>query len=553
MTRNWELKVQEKRKHLLQAIPPEWRIENAKQSMISAGFTNTRAYLNNILPAKEVAITNMTVCQLQNDIKVGEKTAYEVCYSFCHRAAIAHQILNCCIEIFFDQALKRASDLDEYFKQTGKIVGPLHGIPISLKDQLNLPGIDTTIGYVSYVGNPPKSKSLLAQVLEEKGAVFYVKTTVPMAMMAPETESNLHGYTYNAINHEFSSGGSSGGEGALIAAGGSPLGIGTDIGGSIRIPASFQGLYALRPSHGRITYMGVANSYLGQEVIPSVIGPLATSLRDIELFMKITVGSHTWEQDPKVVPLEWRDVSSIKTKKLRFGIMWSDGLITPHPPITRALRETTEVLKKAGHEVVEWKFPYQKDVLELADKVFGADRGKEIFEMCKVSGEPIAECIKPLVNFDTDDDGTHANVIDVTKWWELGEKKSFLREKFLEYWLRTSNEISDSQPIDAILCPVWPTVGFKKGDSRYAAVNYTAQFNVLDLASVILPVTTVMPERDLPISNFTPMTALDDLIQSYYDPEYFERMPVCIQVACRRLEEEKAVAVASVVEQLLET
>ncbi|MCG8711143.1 hypothetical protein JHU04_004539, partial [Brenneria sp. 4F2] len=116
-------------------------------------------------------------------------------------------------EIFFDQALKRASDLDEYFKQTGEIVGPLHGIPISLKDQLNLPGIDTTIGYVSYAGNPSKSKSLLAQVLEEKGAVFYVKTTVPMAMMAPETESNLHGYTYNAINHEFSSGGSSGGEG----------------------------------------------------------------------------------------------------------------------------------------------------------------------------------------------------------------------------------------------------------------------------------------------------------------------------------------------------
>lgn len=547
---DWEPKAEEKRRRLLKAIPSEWIIDNARQQMISAGFTNTRAFINTITPTNEVTITNMTVSDLREKISLGELTAYEVCYSFCHRAAIAHQILNCCIEIFFDEALRRARELDDYFKLTGKVLGPLHGIPISLKDQLNLPGIETTIGYVSHIGNKPKYSSLLADVLEEKGAIFYVKTTVPMAMMAPETESNLHGYTYNAINHEFSSGGSSGGEGALIAAGGSPLGIGTDIGGSIRIPASFQGLYALRPSHGRIPYMGVANSYLGQEVVPSVIGPLATSLADIELFMKVVVNSHTWEKDPKVFPLEWKSITPTKSEKFRFGIMWSDGLITPHPPITRALKEAVDTLKNAGHEVVEWKFPYQKDVLYLAEKVFGADRGKEILETCKVSGEPIAECVKPLINFDKEGNDSHVKVIDVNAWWKLGQEKSLLREKFLEHWQYTSKDTTDFKPVDALLCPVWPTAGFKKGESEYAAVNYTAQFNVLDLASVVLPVTTVT-ESDLPYPDFKPMTALDAKIQSYYNPKHFLEMPVCIQVACRRLEEEKAIAVASIVDRLL--
>lgn len=547
----WELEAQRKRKQILGAIPPNWILENAKQQMTSAGFTNTRDYIDTIMPPNEVAITDLTVSELVKKISLGDISAYEVCYSFCHRAAIAHQILNCCTEIFFERALQRAKELDQYFEETGKTLGPLHGIPVSLKDQFNLPGIDTTIGYVSYVGHKPQRESLLAEILEQKGAIFYVKTTVPMAMLADETESNLHGYTYNAINHKFTSGGSSGGEGALIAAGGSPIGLGTDIGGSIRTPASFQGLHALRPSHGRVTYLDVANSYLGQEVIPSVIGPLATSLGDVEMLMKVIVDSHAWEQDPKVVPLEWRDVSAIENQKLRFGVMWSDGFITPHPPITRALKETVEALKKAGHEVIEWKFPHQGEVLELAKKVFGADRGKEVFEVCKISGEPPAECIKQFVNFNVQGDGTNVNVVDVTEWWKIGQEKSSLREKFFEHWGGTSAETSDSRPIDALLCPVWPTSSFEEGESKYGADNYTVQFNVLDLASVILPVTTVSQTKDLPYHDFRPLSDRDEEIQSYYEPRRFDKMPVCIQVACRRLEEEKAIAIASVVENLL--
>lgn len=98
---------------------------------------------------------------------------------------------------------------------------------------------------------------------------------------------------------------------------------------------------------------------------------------------------------------------------------------------------------------------------------------------------------------------------------------------------------------------MWPTSSFEEGESKYGADNYTVQFNVLDLASVILPVTTVSQTKDLPYHDFRPLTDRDEEIQSYYEPTRFDRMPVCIQVACRRLEEEKAIAVAAVVENSL--
>lgn len=543
---NWEASATKKRNDIFCSIPKEWVMPEIVNKMKSAGFTNSKKYIDTLVPQRELEITNLTVLELSKRIAKGEYSSYEVCCAFCHRAAIAHQILNCCVEIFFDKALEKAKQLDLQFKRTGCTVGAFHGIPISLKDQVDLPGIDTTIGYVAYVGNKAKRKSILAQALEEEGAIFYVKTAVPMAMMAPETMSNLLGRTLNSVNLKFSSGGSSGGEGALIGAGGSILGVGTDIGGSIRIPACFQGLYALRPSHGRIPYMNVTNSYVGQEVIPSVIGPLGTSLEDIELFTKTVVDAKTWEHDPNVVPLPWRDMSFLKNEKLRFAVMWWDGSVMVHPPVTRALKQVVEALNGGGHEVIEWKFNYHDEILKLAENVFGADHGKEIESVCNLSGEPVVDCIKPFVSYDA-----NQPPFSVEKWWELGKEKSGLREKFLRYWNETSLDTSDGKPIDALLCPVWPTAGFKKFDGEYGAVNYTVPFNVLDCPSVILPITTVDKDIDTVNKDYNPVDEFDKKIQDYYNPDVFDGMPVCVQIICRKFEEEKALTVSSITTDLL--
>jgi amidase len=133
-------------------------------------------------------------------------------------------------EIFFDKAVTHAKELDAYFQETGKTKGPFHGLPISIKDNINIIGYDTTIGFTSLANKPATHNSTIIDSLLEAGAVFYCKTNVPTAMMIAETVNNLFGRTVNPLNRKLTTGGSSGGESALIAFGGSRIGIGSDIG-----------------------------------------------------------------------------------------------------------------------------------------------------------------------------------------------------------------------------------------------------------------------------------------------------------------------------------
>jgi amidase len=202
------------------------------------------------------------------------------------------------------------------------------------------------------VDEPAAYNATLVELLEKLGAVRYCKTNVPTAMMIAESVNNVFGRTVNPLNRRLTSGGSSGGESALIAFGGSPLGVGTDIGGSLRIPAACTGIFTLRPSFGRFTTQRCRSGLAGQEAVMSVNGPMAKTLDDISLFAKTVVDSEPWHVDPKVLPIPWRSVE--QKKKLKIAVLWNDGMVVPTPPVTRALRETVEKLKKAGHEIVEW-------------------------------------------------------------------------------------------------------------------------------------------------------------------------------------------------------
>ena len=206
-------------------------------------------------------------------------------------------------------------------------------------------------------------ESEMVRELRALGAVLYCKTSVPHTLMSGETVNNIIDYTWNPKNRNLSAGGSSGGEGALISMKGSPLGFGTDIGGSIRIPAAFNGLYGIRPSSGRMPYEGMANSMDGQNTILSVVGPLSSTVGGLRLAMKSLLSQQPWLHDPLVHEIPWRDeqekeisdlISSATSGKggLAFGIMESDGNVTPHPPVQRAMKLVVEVLVKLGHRVI---------------------------------------------------------------------------------------------------------------------------------------------------------------------------------------------------------
>jgi len=306
--------------------------------------------------------------------------------------------VNCLHEIFFDAAISDAEKLDEYYAKHGKPCGPLHGLPISLKDQFHVKGVETTMGYLGWIGtfegkkNTGKEKVFESEMVTELrnlGAILYCKTSVPHSLMTGETVNNIIEYTWNPKNRNLSSGGSSGGEGALIGLKGSPVGFGTDIGGSIRsecpfsmlirysnihieltslhpVPAAFNGLYGIRPSAGRLPYEGMANSMDGQNSVLSVVGPLATSVGALKLVIKSLLAQEPWLHDPLVTEIPWRDeqekaildiANSAGGGQLAFGILKSDGVVSPQPPIRRAIEIVVKTIEKLGHKVIEWKPP----------------------------------------------------------------------------------------------------------------------------------------------------------------------------------------------------
>ena len=159
-------------------------------------------------------------------------------------------------------------------------------------------------------------ESEMVKELRSSGAVLYCKTSVPHSLMAGETVNNIIGYTTNPKNRHLSSGGSSGGEGALIALKGSPVGFGSDIGGSIRIPAAFNGLYGLRPSAGRLPYEGMANSMDGQNSVLSVVGPLSHSVASLRLVVKSVLNQQPWLHGsyfPRPLYLFFNQIDSTET------------------------------------------------------------------------------------------------------------------------------------------------------------------------------------------------------------------------------------------------
>lgn len=331
---SWQETAAAKRARRDATIPAEWRIP--ADLLPAPDVTDVQDFprTSGLFTADELAITELPAFAVVAKIAAGDLTALEVTRAVCKRAAVAQQLLNCATEIRFEDALARAAALDDAYaarKAAGlqpPTVGPLHGLPISLKDQFDLQGVDSTIGYVSYVGRPAAEDATLVALLKQAGAVVYIKSNVPTTLMAGESLNNVFGRTVNPRNRQLTTGGSSGGESALVTFRASFMGVGTDIGGSIRHPASFTGLFGLRPSHGRVSYQHVTNTFVGQEAVRSTAGPMVRSAEDVRLFMSSYLAQKPWLYDPQVLPIPWRTEAEQLPGQLCFGLATHDGYVS---------------------------------------------------------------------------------------------------------------------------------------------------------------------------------------------------------------------------------
>ena len=532
----WRETARQKREEQALSIPVDWRLK-----AIPTDFKDCHPVIEScgILSAEELDITNTTDgSTILHNIVSRKWTSEAVATAFCKRAAIAQQLIGCCTEMFFKKAIHAAKALDEHLTRTGKPIGPLHGLPISLKDSFEVQGEDTTIGWVGLLGKPAAEDGVAVQQLKSLGAIIYCKTNVPQSLMMSDSYNHVFGQSVNALNRKLISGGSSGGEGALVGARGSFLGIGTDIGGSIRIPAVLQGLYGLNPTIGRVPNRESTRTQ--KYVIPPVAGPIASALSSLELFMEAYLSSHPWESDPKLLPIPWRKELAIPPKRpLKIAFIVDDGIILPQPPVQRAVKEVVAKLRKGGHGVMEWDCTsHHSAFYDLWLKAILADGGQRCADLCKLVNEPLIEGM--LV-------GKPQDKLTLEQRQELEDKIWEYQREYLRRWTESG--------IDALIAPVLPWVNMrpKVWVKSEQCCAYTAHWNLLNYASLVVPATVVDKELDMPHQAWKQRSARsfpDKFNHDQYDVELMDGMPVGVQIVGGRFGEEKAMAVAKVIQSL---
>jgi amidase len=289
-------------------------------------------------------------------------------------------------------------------------------------------------------------------------------------MMAADSDNNVFGRTLNPNKLSLTAGGSTGGEAALLRMRGSILGVGTDIAGSIRIPALCNGILGFKPTSGRIPFGGkVPPGRLGSpsSIVP-VIGPEGHSIRDMELFMKTVIDTEPWEVDEGTIAVPWRRVTP-NSRPLRFGLIRADPKFPLHPPIQRTMHTAATALKTAGYSItlLDDQIPSIYTTAVLAWKFFLLDPKKTPIDHINASGEPwvpaIASCSFPEL-----------------AGWQPSLDELFDMNVQRQKILKVYHDLVVKNQLDAILMPTYQATAVPH--DTYGVPIYTILPNMLDVS-----------------------------------------------------------------------
>ncbi|PKX93305.1 putative glutamyl-tRNA(Gln) amidotransferase subunit A [Aspergillus novofumigatus IBT 16806] len=513
---NWEIRARRAKDILLNSVPKQWilpahRLPSAHQKNVE-DFPRKSGFLSD----REVSITEMSATALVAGMGAGLLSAEEVVTAFLKRAVLGHQLLNFATEFMAERAISRAKELDEHFKRTGKLVGPLHGVPISVKEHIEIKGRTCNAGFVAWVDDIANEDALLARYLEKAGAVFHVRTNQPQSLMHLCCDNNLTGPTRNPYNRTLSPGGSSGGEGASMGFKCAALGVGTDIGGSIRAPAGFCGAYGFRPTALRIPATGIKVPGPGQESIHGTAGPLASqSVEDLDLFQRAVIDQEPWETETSLVPLPWRRVKATKDMTMR----------PPPSPVTRALHHAKQKLLAAGIKVVDWE-PYRHDHgWEIISSLYFPDAANSQRTVLSQSGEPLLPLTEWAFAY------SRASPLTIPENWALNCQRDAYRDAY--------HALMKSRGVDFILCPVYVGAAAVTGEAQYW--NYTAVWNILDYPGVVFPTGLIVdPALDPVDDGYRPRSEVD------------ARAPIGLQLVGKRFKDEETLAAAGLVSDIVQ-
>lgn len=296
--------------------------------------------------------------------------------------------------------------------------------------------------------------------------------------MTADSDNNIFGRTLNPHNTVLTAGGSSGGEGALIAFRGSPLGVGTDVAGSIRIPALCCGTYGFKPTSSRIPYGGQANpSLAGMKPIVASAGPLANDFEALNIFSQAVIDSGPAQYDSTALDVPWRRLEKDIPTPLKIGILAADPLYPLHPPVKRALAEAVNRLKAAGHKLIELT-PSQcqgSDATEVACELFSLAPGAAAAHI-KASGEPMVPSVARMTG--PANAGHYAFVPSLEgldslhKLAVLTVKRAEIAENWRKVWVENK--------LEAVIAPAAQNTAVPH--DTYGWAPYTCLLNLLDVS-----------------------------------------------------------------------
>jgi fatty acid amide hydrolase len=464
----------------------------------------------------------------------------------------------------FEQALAEANAADQR-QAAGQALEKLHGVPMTLKECFYLAGTPSSIG----LGHPSWRKPLehdgiLTRRLRQAGAIVLGKTNLPQLMIWHESDNPVYGRTNNPWDLARTPGGSTGGEAAIIAAHGSPLGLGNDLGGSIRIPCHFCGIHGLKPTSFRLPRAGAVRTLRGFEAIVTQPGPMARHVEDLWLALQVLADDSDGHVAGDVPPGKLGDPAAVKIEGLRIAMWTDDGLITPSPAIQRAVREAGDSLRDRGVIVEELSASDLQSVLKHDDifdtycSLLAADGGASARKLS--DGSPLdwrvdrmrwvaglSPTTRTLVDRALRLQGQRWLARIVTKvhgchtkgFWRLIEHKN-ARVMAVVDLLKTRG-------IQAILCPTYslPAPPHVKAYDLLPAASHAFQFNLLGFPAGVISTTRVRAGEDV----LRPDSRDQTLRQAQATDQGSVGLPVAVQVAALPWREDIVLAVMGALEE----
>jgi amidase len=401
---------------------------------------------------------------LAKAILTKEVSSEEVVNAHLGRIQEINPKLNAVVQLTAESALEQARKADATLA-SGKVLGPLHGVPVTIKDNIETAGVISTSGTKGRAAYVPAEDATVVKRMKAAGAIILGKTNLPEVGLAFETDNLVYGRTNNPYDLSRTPGGSSGGEAAIIAAGGSPLGLGNDAGGSIRLPSHFTGIAGIKPNTGRFPRTGHFFPPGGPIDTLWQVGPMARFVDDLILTMPILYGVD-W-RDAGVIPMPLEDPGHLDLKGLKISFHTDNGIMSPTRETVEVVKTAARSLSDAGLRVDEVRPPGIEQTFDLFVSLFAADGGAGVRTMLDMVGTTeVHFLITQLQEMQKSGEMTTAEIGDLFFRWDMFR----------------STMLSFLEKYDVILCPVNALPAMKHGETndkdKFPAFSYTMTYNL---------------------------------------------------------------------------